>query len=85
MLPVLLEHKKLIGKVLSVKLDNYGIHVVLGLWQETPQQYLSIGFEILKYEIVDNVRIIKSINILEVSLVHNPSQKEQLCKIQKYN
>lgn len=79
MLYVFSEHKKIIGLVLDIQVDDFGIKFILGVWKDREEEYLSIGFEALQFEKNEKSRILKSINIIEVSLVSFPSQEVQKC------
>lgn len=86
MLPVLIEHNKIIGLILDIKIDDYGIYFILGVWEEIKEinYFLSIGFKANKYIIENNIRYIKEIDIKEISLVEFPAQEGTYAKRDNY-
>lgn len=80
MIPVLLEHSRVIGLVLDVDLDNIGIKFTLGVWEDVFQDNLSIGFKALEYVKYSHKRIIESFCLKEVSLVQFPAQRGTKCQ-----
>ncbi len=80
MIPVFCEHSgPIIGQVIDIKVDNFGIKFALWVWEEVYQEKLSFGFTMLKYDTKENVRLISAINIKEVSLVFFPAQENTKC------
>lgn len=80
MLPALIEHYKVIGHVLSYKIDEKGIEFEIGAWKEINEQHLSFGFKALESYYSQGIRVISSLNILEVSFVELPAQEGTRCK-----
>jgi hypothetical protein len=79
-IPILYEHKIIIGYTTQVREDSFGLYIEFKLFDtlnkidfQIPSK-LSVGFKCLKYFYKKNIRYIVKAKILEISLVKNPSQ-----------
>lgn len=75
-LPIMYEHKILIGYSNKIIENDFGVYVEFYLFNSIPYlpNYLSIGFKCLNFFYKNNIRYISKAEILEISLVKNPSQ-----------
>jgi len=91
MIPVLLEHKNIIGRVLSVEIDEIGVKFTIGVREDIDNKldkhfdkyldkYLSIGFQTREFYRENGIRVLKSIDIKEISLVSFPAQGVEKCQ-----
>ena len=74
--PVLYEHKKLIGYTTKIIENYFGLYVEFQLFHKPFKLHknLSIGFKCLDAFYKNHIRNIKKAEILEISIVENPSQ-----------
>ena len=76
-LPILYEHKTLIGATTHIKEDNFGVYVEFILHkniENISNKKFSIGFKCLNSYYKNNIRYIHKAKILEISIVKNPAQ-----------
>ena len=77
-IPVLYEHKFLIGYTTKILEDDFGLYVEFQIFTKNTKintcRNLSIGFKCLDFFKKNNIRYIKKAEILEISIVKNPSQ-----------
>jgi HK97 family phage prohead protease len=83
-IPILYEHKKMIGYITYIKEKNHGLYIEFKI--KTFDEFivrkifdgflnnLSIGFIPIKYFYKNNIRYITLVKILEVSIVEKPAQ-----------
>lgn len=81
--PILYEHKHIIGYTLSIKEDLFGLKVIFTILPffesfVKKYKYLSIGFKTLKSFQKGRVRYIEKARVVEVSIVFTPAQKKAL-------
>lgn len=90
-LPILYEHKYIIGYSNKIYCDNYGLKIVFSIDEnklnnilkkehhkpnkKKPLHNLSIGFKALDWELIVPYRYLRKVQILEISIVKNPAQK----------
>jgi hypothetical protein len=77
-IPVLYEHKFIIGHTTKIIEDHFGLYVEFQIFNKNKiintYRNLSIGFECLDAFKKNYIRYIKKAKILEISIVKNPSQ-----------
>ncbi len=76
MIPIYINHRgKPIGHIIQFIIDEIGIKIVFGVWENIHDQFLSIGFKTRQSIQKGSIRYIFNIDIFEVSIVDFPAQK----------